>query len=70
MKVRIRHEDQSTGSDCGEMNPEQLHHFIADLKEKGLLDAESEWHQPEFVLQYVDTGDEFFAEIVWSVEKP
>lgn len=66
MQVRIRHEEQREGLACGDMNPEQLHHFVNDLKDRGILDAQYEEHACEVVLQYVDTGEEFFAEILWN----
>lgn len=39
MKVYVRSESAER-ADCGEMNPEQFHHFFADLRENGLYIVE------------------------------
>lgn len=66
MNVRIRHEERVNSSNCGEMSPQELHHFINQIKACGIVDNEGQ-HQEniEVLTQFCDTGEEFFAEIIW-----
>lgn len=68
MKVFIRHVDSTVTHDCGEMNPEQLHHFVRDIKDSGIYDGETEHNLIDVGVQYVQKGGRFFAEVFWSDE--
>ena len=69
MKVKIRHIDLVTPSDCGDMSPRELQEFVSSLRSKGITTSSEEgteiYSEIETLVQYYDTGDEFFAEIVW-----
>ena len=45
MNVRIRHEERVNSSNCGEMSPQELHHFINQIKACGIVDNEGQHHE-------------------------
>jgi len=68
MQVFIRHFEDIDGLDCGPMNPEQLHHFVADIKRRGVGVSGVVEHFGNYEVQYVYDSDNhlFYAEIVFG----
>lgn len=67
MYVYIRHIASPNISYCGEMNPEQLHHFMNDVRERGIYDGEEEHPNINLIMQYVNDDSGFYVDIVWEV---
>lgn len=70
MQVRIRNHEALYSSCCGDMTPSELESFVDNIKECGIVDSEGNtFDDVDILVQYCDTGDNFFAEVVWSLNE-
>jgi hypothetical protein len=66
MDVYIRHINDEEVVPCGEMDPDQVHGFAQDIKQRGIHDSNYVFFKPvDVALQYVYSEDAFWAELIW-----